>query len=189
MAQVTLTIGGRSHDVCCEDGQEEHVLALGRRIDERVSLVSTSVGGASGDLLMILVALTLADEVQEAHRMREGADAESKRLKDVSEQIALEADQEVQRVEAASQKAIAERDAAVSTCQEIEGRVSELEGHVDTLKEQLGEAHQALESARHHLEQRCNEKSVVRQAEEAFAEAIERMAQRVERVAQTLVSS
>lgn len=189
MAQVTLTIGGRSHDVCCEDGQEQHVLALGRHIDERVSLVSKSVGGASDDLLMVLVALTLADEAQEVQRVHEGVDAECERLKEISEQIALEADQEVQRVEAACQKAVAERDAAVSTCQEVEGRMSEIEGQIDILKAQLGEAHQALESAKLHLEQRRDEQSVLRQAEETFAEAIDRMAQRVETVAQILVST
>ena len=36
MSNVNLHIGGRTFTVACEAGQEEHILGLGRLIDEKV---------------------------------------------------------------------------------------------------------------------------------------------------------
>ena len=36
MAQVTATIAGRQFRLACEDGQEEHLQALAKDIDQRI---------------------------------------------------------------------------------------------------------------------------------------------------------
>ncbi|MFH5925128.1 cell division protein ZapA [Roseomonas xinghualingensis] len=65
MGQVTVRVGGYSHPVSCEDGQEAHLIALAAEVDRRVSSVKT-MGGAYGEQrLLLLAALLLADEVHD----------------------------------------------------------------------------------------------------------------------------
>ncbi|MGQ0527554.1 MAG: cell division protein ZapA [Alphaproteobacteria bacterium] len=65
MAEVNLTINGRSYGISCDDGQERRVQQLGHYIDGRLKEVSRS-GAASNELhLLVLTSLMIADEVVE----------------------------------------------------------------------------------------------------------------------------
>ncbi|MFC0408069.1 cell division protein ZapA [Roseomonas elaeocarpi] len=65
MGQVTVRIGGYSHPVSCEDGQEGHLVALAAEVDRRVHSVR-SMGGSFGESrLLLLASLLLADEVHD----------------------------------------------------------------------------------------------------------------------------
>ncbi len=65
MGQVTVRVGGYSHPVSCEDGQEAHLLALAAEVDRRVGSVK-AMGGQFGEgRLLLLAALLLADEVHD----------------------------------------------------------------------------------------------------------------------------
>ena len=67
MSNVTLSIGGRQFTVACDGGEEAHVSALGRMIDEKVQ----SMGDMSsqGESRMFLFAsLLLADELHESRQ-------------------------------------------------------------------------------------------------------------------------
>lgn len=66
MAQVALVINGRSYRVACDDGQEERVRELGRIVDETVTDLATRVGQVGEMQLLVMAALLLADEVEEA---------------------------------------------------------------------------------------------------------------------------
>jgi cell division protein ZapA len=44
MSQVNVTINGRQFRMACEDGQEEHLLALARELDTRISGLRTKFG-------------------------------------------------------------------------------------------------------------------------------------------------
>ena len=70
MGQVTLRVGGFSHPVSCEDGQESHLVALGAEVDRRIASIR-QMGGAQFPeaRLMLLAALLLADEL---HDIRTG---------------------------------------------------------------------------------------------------------------------
>ena len=71
MAQVSITINGRSYLVACDDGQEDHLLTLGGYIDEKVQQMIQQVGTAGpvgGSRLLVLAALVIADELYEAQR-------------------------------------------------------------------------------------------------------------------------
>lgn len=66
MSNLNLPIGGRSFAVSCGEGEEEHIEMLGRMLDER----ARKMGGAPNEARMLLVvALMLADELHEAHRL------------------------------------------------------------------------------------------------------------------------
>jgi cell division protein ZapA len=71
MSNVTLQIGGRSYLVACAEGEEDHVNALGRLIDEKVQTIGT---GHNEVRQLLFAALLLADELQES-RARGGAAA------------------------------------------------------------------------------------------------------------------
>ena len=71
MSNVTLEIGGRQFSVASADGEEQHVTALGRMIDDKLR----AMGGASGQSesrMLLFAALLLADEIHEM-RTRGGA--------------------------------------------------------------------------------------------------------------------
>ncbi|WP_376094787.1 cell division protein ZapA [Roseomonas sp. CCTCC AB2023176] len=65
MGQVTVRVGGYSHPVSCEDGQEAHLVSLAAEVDRRIHSVR-SMGGQFGESrLLLLAALLLADEVHD----------------------------------------------------------------------------------------------------------------------------
>ena len=65
MGQVTVRIGGYSHPVSCEDGQEAHLVALASEVDRRVSSIKAMGGQFGESRLLLLAALLLADEVHD----------------------------------------------------------------------------------------------------------------------------
>ncbi len=65
---VTVTIVGRSYDIGCGDGQEEIVRAFARQIDDRALGLLRQVGQVADAKLLLMVALTLAEELSEAQK-------------------------------------------------------------------------------------------------------------------------
>ena len=62
MAEVNLTIDGRTYPVACDDGQERRLLQLGSYVDQRMREASVA-GSANKTQAMVLASLMLADEV------------------------------------------------------------------------------------------------------------------------------
>jgi cell division protein ZapA len=65
MAQVGVTINGRQFRMACEDGQEDHLLALARQLDGRIEELRTKFGEIGDTRLTVMAALTIADELGE----------------------------------------------------------------------------------------------------------------------------
>lgn len=62
MGQVTVRIGGYTHPVSCQDGQEEHLMRMAAEVDRRVQALR-AMGIQFGETRMLLLAaLQLADE-------------------------------------------------------------------------------------------------------------------------------
>lgn len=66
MPQVTVEINGRSYRLTCGPGEEEHVIALSRRVDTHASKAGRAGSAAAEAQSLVMAALMLADEVQEA---------------------------------------------------------------------------------------------------------------------------
>ncbi len=65
MAEVNLSINGRSYGIACDDGQEKRVRDLGHYVDQRIKEVARA-GAANNDAhLLVLTTLMLADEIYE----------------------------------------------------------------------------------------------------------------------------
>ena len=63
MAQVEVTVNGRSYMVACDDGQEAHVARLGRYVDQKVQSLVKTVGQVGDARLLLMASLLVADEL------------------------------------------------------------------------------------------------------------------------------
>ena len=71
MGQVNTTIAGRQYRLACEDGQEDHLLALAKELETQVIDLRRKFGEIGDTRLTVMAALVLADEKAEmAQKMR-----------------------------------------------------------------------------------------------------------------------
>ena len=71
MSQVIATIAGRQFRLACEDGQEDHLQALAKDIDQRIIDLRRKFGEIGDTRLTVMAALMVADQFAEAmHKMR-----------------------------------------------------------------------------------------------------------------------
>lgn len=65
---VNVTINGRQFRMACEDGQEEHLRELARRLDQRIEALRGQFGEIGDARLTVMAALMVADELAESQR-------------------------------------------------------------------------------------------------------------------------
>ncbi|MGK2740612.1 cell division protein ZapA [Tepidicaulis sp. LMO-SS28] len=82
MAEVTVSINGRSYNVACDDGQEERLMQLARYVDGNASDLASSVGQVGDARLMLMVSLMIADELFEARGRLKKLDDEVDSVRD-----------------------------------------------------------------------------------------------------------
>lgn len=70
MAQVRLTVGGRSYDLACPDGQEARLEMLAGMLDSKARDAEQVVGSTNEGRQLLLAGLLLADELSD---LRAGA--------------------------------------------------------------------------------------------------------------------
>jgi cell division protein ZapA len=66
MAQVAVTINGRSYTVTCENGKEDHVARLADYLNGKVVELIKGLGQAGDTRLLVLAGLQLADELSDS---------------------------------------------------------------------------------------------------------------------------
>lgn len=66
MPQVNVTIAGRSYRMGCDEGQEGALIALAEGVDARVTAFREHFGEIGDMRLLIMTALAIADELEEA---------------------------------------------------------------------------------------------------------------------------
>jgi cell division protein ZapA len=76
MAQVSVSIGGRAYRLACNPGEEAHLEALARGVDDKIREMRASFGEIGDQRLVVMAALTIADELTEA---RKSATAQTRR--------------------------------------------------------------------------------------------------------------
>ncbi len=80
MAQVELDVGGRRYEVACRDGEEERLRMLARMVDNRATDVVRSIGRGNEARELLLTALLLADELDEARGAAAGTRQEETQI-------------------------------------------------------------------------------------------------------------
>jgi cell division protein ZapA len=93
MAHVTVMIGGRSYRLACHEGEEPHLEGLARQIDGKIAEIRTQVGEIGDQRLVVMAALTIADELFEARRAIGDLEKRAGERADVTDMVRREADQ------------------------------------------------------------------------------------------------
>ncbi len=68
MGQVNVTVNNRLYQIGCDDGEEDQVRRLSGLVDARVRELSALVGQVGEARLLLMAALTLADDLEQAQR-------------------------------------------------------------------------------------------------------------------------
>jgi len=63
MASVNATIAGRQFRLACEDGQEDHLQALAKDMDERIAQLRGKFGEIGDTRLTVMAALMVEDQL------------------------------------------------------------------------------------------------------------------------------
>jgi len=73
MAQVEVTVNGRSYRIACDDGQEDHLIELAGFVDRKVAELVSAVGQVGDARLLVMASLLIADELSETYAaLKEG---------------------------------------------------------------------------------------------------------------------
>ena len=68
MSQVNVTISGKTYRMACDDGQEDHLIQLGERLDQTIDMLRERFGEIGDQRLTVMAAITLADQYSETER-------------------------------------------------------------------------------------------------------------------------
>jgi len=92
MPQVTVQIGGRDYKMACGEGEEEHLLSLGRMVDERFGQLRSQFGEVGDIRLSVMTAIMMADELSEAKRRHATLETEIASLRLAGDDVAKQFD-------------------------------------------------------------------------------------------------
>ena len=68
MAEVTLTLAGRSHTIAARDGEEAHLKRLEALLQPHAETAQRASGGLNAERTLVYLALILADMIDESER-------------------------------------------------------------------------------------------------------------------------
>ncbi len=68
MATVAVVIAGRTYRMACGEGEEGHLQDLARHVDATLATLRKGFGEIGDTRLVIMTAITVADELSEARR-------------------------------------------------------------------------------------------------------------------------
>lgn len=113
MAEVNVSIGGRRYRLGCADGEEEGVTAYAERMDQIANDIQSNLSQPVPEgRLMVMVGLTLADEMTEIQRRMRALERQAADARQLADTRAAPSDMfnaEVEADMAARIDAIAER--------------------------------------------------------------------------------
>lgn len=85
MAQVVVTIAGRTYRMACEDGEEDHLTDLARMVEEQIFALKKGFGEIGEQRIVIMAAITIADEIVAGRRKIAALEAELASLRSEDE--------------------------------------------------------------------------------------------------------
>ncbi len=71
MAEVDITINGRTYRISCKDGEEERIKSLSSLINNQVQKLSEKIGQLGEARMILLAALVLLDKSDEVEQEAE----------------------------------------------------------------------------------------------------------------------
>ena len=115
MATVGVTIAGRTYRMACGEGEEGHLQELARHVDATLATLRKGFGEIGDNRLVIMTAITVADELSEAKRKvaalearlagLEAATSDSEAMRDdLAHEVAVALDGASERIERIAQR-------------------------------------------------------------------------------------
>ena len=92
MAQVTVTIDGKTYRMACDEGQEEHLIDLAERFDRYVAHLKDSFGEIGDQRLTVMAGIMVMDEFVELQKRVKGMEAEIGTLRKTRDEALTKAD-------------------------------------------------------------------------------------------------
>lgn len=90
MAKVNLNINGKQYALGCDDGEEDRLKYIGEKLDNKVTQLADQFGQIGDLRLMVMVGITLLDEIEDLRNEREASISEATRNLEQESQAALE---------------------------------------------------------------------------------------------------
>ena len=81
MAQVTVSIDGKTYRMACEEGQEDHLTDLAGRLDRYVTHLKGQFGEIGDLRLTVMAGIMVMDELSEFQKKVRGLEAEVETLR------------------------------------------------------------------------------------------------------------
>jgi len=119
MAKVSININGRKYALGCDDGEEERLMRLGQKLDDRVNNMANQFGQIGDLRLMVMAGITMLDELEE---MNKSVDTEvDKRVVDLRKESSA-------ALKAATKSESTATDSLLSAAERIERLAQKLSG-------------------------------------------------------------
>ena len=87
MAQVPITIAGRTYRMACAEGEEAHLEGLAADLEGRISELRSAFGEIGDQRLIVMAALAFADERFEALKKIKALEAQAQELRAANETV------------------------------------------------------------------------------------------------------
>ena len=87
MAQVPITIAGRTYRMACAEGEEAHLEGLAAELEGRISELRGAFGEIGDQRLIVMAALAFADERFEALKTIKALEAQTQELRAANETV------------------------------------------------------------------------------------------------------
>jgi cell division protein ZapA len=114
MAQVNVTIDGKTYRMACDEGQEAHLEMLGAKFDRYVGHLKEGFGEIGDNRLTVMAGIMVMDELVELQKKVKGIESELETLRKTRDEALSKADK---------------NDAALTgALAEIAGRIEKLAG-------------------------------------------------------------
>ncbi len=106
MAEVAITLNGRTYRLECGDGEEAHLLALSELVGKRLNGFQKQFGQVGDDRLLLMTALMIADDLDEVQKKLANIAAEQASAEDLKKteesQVADQISAAAERIEVLS---------------------------------------------------------------------------------------
>ncbi|CAN5205916.1 cell division protein ZapA [soil metagenome] len=122
MAQVNVTISGKTYRMACNDGEEEHLAGLAEQLNHSIDQLRERFGEIGDQRLTVMAAITLADRHAETERRLRQVETEIAGLEEARAAVV----ERQSNIEAGVARAI---DDIAARIEALAGRVAGANGH------------------------------------------------------------
>ena len=68
MAQVTVRINGYAYTIGCNDGEEQHLMAMAGELEKRIETIKAAAGQSGEARMLVMAGLLMADDLFETRK-------------------------------------------------------------------------------------------------------------------------